>query len=181
MAKMPACKYLKYRVFYATVGFDTAAAANPTYEIAVLEALRERLRCKEIWVVGANRYRDPDEDLPADFDENREEYSQALHLPLNADRFITDLQAEMREALSTFDAGLQKNPSVRIGPQGGGWITLTPLDAQPEPPNLTALKAELNAIWPMTSLGSSYNRSMPVKSMAKANNYPKYRILSLYL
>ena len=30
MAKMPACKYLKYRVFYATVGFDTAAAANPT-------------------------------------------------------------------------------------------------------------------------------------------------------
>ncbi|HNU12727.1 MAG TPA: DUF4158 domain-containing protein, partial [Rubrivivax sp.] len=27
-----------------------------TYEIAVLEALRERLRCKEIWVVGANRY-----------------------------------------------------------------------------------------------------------------------------
>ena len=29
MAKMPACKYLKYRVFYATVGFDTAAAANP--------------------------------------------------------------------------------------------------------------------------------------------------------
>jgi TnpA family transposase len=122
-----------------------------TYDIAVLEALRERLRCKEIWVVGANRYRDPDEDLPADFDENREEYSQALHLPLNADRFITDLQAEMRAALSTFDAGLQKNPYVRIGPKGGGWITLTPLDAQPEPPNLTALKAELNAIWPMTS------------------------------
>ena len=123
-----------------------------TYESAVLEALRERRRCKEIWVVGAHRYRDPDEDLPADFDENREAYYQALHLPLNADRFITDLQAEMREALSTFDAGLQKNPSVRIGPKGGGWITLTPLDAQPAPPNLTALKAELNAIWPMTSL-----------------------------
>jgi len=123
-----------------------------TYEIAVLEALRERLRCKEIWVVGANRYRDPDEDLPADFDENREAYYQALHLPLNADRFITDLQAERREALSTFDAGLQKNPHVRIGPKGGGWITLTPLDAPPEPPNLTALKAELNAIWPMTSV-----------------------------
>ena len=26
-----------------------------TYEIAALEALRERLRCKEIWMVGANR------------------------------------------------------------------------------------------------------------------------------
>ena len=42
-----------------------------TYEVAVLEALREQLRCKEIWVVGANRYRNPDEDLPADFGEPR--------------------------------------------------------------------------------------------------------------
>ncbi|MHB8210021.1 MAG: Tn3 family transposase [Acidithiobacillus sp.] len=106
-----------------------------TYEIAALEALRERLRCKEIWVVGANRYRNPDDDLPADFDENRADYYQALNLPLDADRFIADLQAEMREALSIFDAGLKKNPYVRIGPKGGGWITLTPLDAQPDPPN----------------------------------------------
>ena len=30
------------------------------YEICVLKALRERLCCKEIWVVGANRYRNPD-------------------------------------------------------------------------------------------------------------------------
>jgi hypothetical protein len=123
-----------------------------TYEVAVLEALREQLRCKEIWVVGANRYRNPDEDLPADFEANRDEYFKALNLPLEADRFITDLKAEMREALSTFDTGLKKNSSVRIGPKGGGWITLTPLDAQPAPPSLTALKAELNALWPMTSL-----------------------------
>ena len=34
------------------------------YEICVLRELRERLRCKEIWVVGADRYRNPDEDLP---------------------------------------------------------------------------------------------------------------------
>ena len=27
------------------------------YEICVLQTLRERLRCKEIWVVGADRYR----------------------------------------------------------------------------------------------------------------------------
>ena len=37
------------------------------YEVAVLEALRTQLRCKEVWVVGANRYRNPDDDLPADF------------------------------------------------------------------------------------------------------------------
>jgi hypothetical protein len=62
------------------------------------------------------------------------------------------LQAEMRDALSTFDVGLKKNPYVRLSSKSNGWITLTPLDAQPDPPNLTALKAELNAIWPMTSL-----------------------------
>jgi TnpA family transposase len=123
-----------------------------TYEVAVLETLREQLRCKEIWVVGANRYRNPDEDLPADFESNRDEYYKALNLPLDADRFITELQDEMREALGTLDAGLKKNPYVRIGPKGGGRITLTPLDAQPDPPNLTAFKAELNATWPMTSL-----------------------------
>lgn len=123
-----------------------------TYEVAVLEALREQLRCKEIWVVGANRYRNPDEDLPADYEANRAEYYKELNLPLDADRFITELQAEMHGALSTFNDGLEKNRHVRIGPKGGSWITLTPLDAQPDPPNLTALKAELNAIWPMTSL-----------------------------
>jgi hypothetical protein len=67
-----------------------------TYEVAVLETLREQLRCKEIWVVGANRYRNPDEDLPADFEANRDEYYKALNLPLDADRFITELQDEMR-------------------------------------------------------------------------------------
>ncbi|MFO1419538.1 MAG: Tn3 family transposase [Candidatus Competibacteraceae bacterium] len=123
-----------------------------TYEIAVLEALREQLRCKEIWVVGAHRYRNPDEDLPADFDRNRKEYYQALNLPLDAERFIADVQAEMRAALSTFDTGLKQNRHVRLSGKGSGWITLTPLDAQPAPPHLTALKAELKAIWPMTSL-----------------------------
>ena len=36
------------------------------YEIAVLGALRSKLRCKELWVVGAKRFRNPDEDLPQD-------------------------------------------------------------------------------------------------------------------
>jgi TnpA family transposase len=123
-----------------------------TYEVAVLEALREQLRCKEIWVIGADRYRNPDEDLPADFDANRDDYYHALNLPLDADRFITQVQGEMREALGALDRGLKNNPCVRIGPKDGGWITLTPVEAQPNPPNLTAFKAELNATWPMTSL-----------------------------
>jgi len=30
LVKIPDYKWLKYRVFYTAVGFDTAAAANPT-------------------------------------------------------------------------------------------------------------------------------------------------------
>lgn len=36
------------------------------FEVATFQALREQLRCKEIWVAGAGRWRDPDEDLPRD-------------------------------------------------------------------------------------------------------------------
>jgi hypothetical protein len=104
-----------------------------TYEICVLEALREQLRCKEIWVVGANRYRNPDEDVPTDFETQRIPYYEALNLPLEADRFVLGLQEEMREALQTLDIGLPRNPDVRISNKAGGWIGVTPLTARPEP------------------------------------------------
>ena len=125
-----------------------------TYEICVLEALRDKLRCKEVWVVGANRYRNPDDDLPADFEAQRIPYYQALKLPLEADRFIADLQAEMREALRILDAGMPRNLGVKISRKRNkeAWITVTPFDPQPDPPNLTAIKAETLATWPMTSL-----------------------------
>lgn len=123
-----------------------------TYEICVLEALREQLRCKEIWVVGANRYRNPDEDVPADFETQRTAYYQVLNLPLEADRFVVGLQEEMHKALHTLDMGLARNPCVRINEKAGGWISVTPLTAQPEPANLAVLKAEIATAWPMTSL-----------------------------
>ena len=125
-----------------------------TYEICVLEALRDKLRCKEVWVIGANRYRNPDEDLPADFEVRRTPYYEALKLPLEADRFIAHLQAEMRDALHVLDAGMPGNRRVRIDRKRGkdAWITVTPFDPLPEAPNLTAVKAETVATWPMTSL-----------------------------
>lgn len=54
-------------------------------------ALRDKLRCKEIWVVGADRWRNPDEDLPADFEENRGEHYAKLRKPLDPRRFSGEL------------------------------------------------------------------------------------------
>jgi hypothetical protein len=109
-----------------------------TYEICVLEALRERLRSKEIWVVGADRYRSPDEDLSADFTERRAPYYEAFGLPLEADTFIAGLQAEMRAGLARLDAGLPRNPHLRIMARRGGWITVSPLRARSDPESIEA-------------------------------------------
>ena len=123
-----------------------------TYEICALEALREQLRCKEVWVAGADRYRNPDDDVPADFAARRDEHYAALGLPRDADAFIAGLQDEMRTALSRFDAGLPRNADVRITARGGGWIRLAPLQPKPPPANIEALKAAVAAEWPMTGL-----------------------------
>ncbi|CAE6843100.1 hypothetical protein R69658_06817 [Paraburkholderia aspalathi] len=65
------------------------------YEICVLQSLRERLLCKEIWVVGAERYRNPDDDLPADFGERREAYYEALGHPADVELFIAGIRQTM--------------------------------------------------------------------------------------
>lgn len=67
-------------------------------ELHVLHALRERLRGKELWVEGASRYRNPEEDLPTDVAEERPAYDQASEKPLGPDAFIARLQHHMHQA-----------------------------------------------------------------------------------
>jgi TnpA family transposase len=141
------------------VVIKTDAAGNErinriNYEIAVLQLLRERIRCKEIWVEGARKYGDPDRDIPQDFSTQRATYYAALHLPQDAKAFIAAQQAELHQALQTLHDGLatKKNKLVEIQTKDDGWIALSPLEPQPEPPNLTRLKAELGLRWPMPRL-----------------------------
>ncbi|MEL6456536.1 MAG: Tn3 family transposase, partial [Cyanobacteria bacterium J06623_5] len=104
-----------------------------SYELGVLRTVREKLRCKELWVEGAKRYRNPDDDLPQDFEAKREEYYLDLKQPLEVAPFIDQLQAEMTEALTEFNQGLPENSKVKILNNRGGWIHLTPVAKQPEP------------------------------------------------
>ncbi|TIS62302.1 Tn3 family transposase [Mesorhizobium sp.] len=122
------------------------------YEICVLTALRERLRCKEIWVVGADRYRNPDEDLPQDFEERRADYYRDLGRSQDAQAFVAGLKAEMTAALQRLNAEIPHNPKVRLLWRGNNRISITPFDPLPAPPNLEAVKAELERRWPMTDL-----------------------------
>jgi len=122
------------------------------YEICVLQTLREKLRCKEVWVAGAARFRNPDDDLPADFAERRTECYGRLGLPADARAFTAAVKAEMEDALATLDRGMSRNGKVKLNPRRRHPIIVTPLDPVPEPPTLEALGGELGRRWPMTGL-----------------------------
>jgi hypothetical protein len=68
---------------YRTDQHGKQRTVRMAYEVATFRALREMLRCKEIWVVGAGRYRNPDEDLPKDFEARRVDYYTELRKPLD--------------------------------------------------------------------------------------------------
>ena len=58
------------------------------YELCALGALRDAIRRREIWVAGAAKWRDPDSDLPVDFDVQRDVHYQAIRQPQDATEFI---------------------------------------------------------------------------------------------
>lgn len=121
-----------------------------SYELCVLIALREALRRREIWVVGAGRWRDPEEDLPQNFEDNRDVHYAALGKPLQAKEFVEDLQRRHRAALDTLNTAMVKGTTggVKVTTKSGQpWITVPKLEKLPEPQNLAALKAEVARRW----------------------------------
>jgi len=99
------------------------------HEVCLFRVLRERLRCTKIWVDGADRWRNPEEDLPADFEAHRGVCYAKLAKPLASAEFIEPLQAEMTAELEAIQQAPPDLPWLKISPRGGGQITLTPLDA----------------------------------------------------
>jgi len=122
------------------------------YEVATFQALRDQLRCKEIWVVGADRWRNPDKDLPADFDEHRSDHYATLRKPLDPAAFVDELRDQMRAELSALNDALPGLAWLSIAERRSGAIKLTPLEAQPEPANLRRVKAEVARRWGMVPL-----------------------------
>jgi len=126
--------------------------ARMVYEVVTFQALREQLRCKEIWVVGAESWRNPDEDLPADFDERRAENYHELRKPLDPTTFIDGLREEMTQALDKLNAALPTLDWVDVTDRASGAITLSKYDAAPEPGNLRRVKAEVQRRWGTVAL-----------------------------
>jgi TnpA family transposase len=120
------------------------------YRILLLRNLHKRSKTKEAWVPGANKFRNPDEDLPADFEEKRAQYYADLELPTNPEDLIMRLQAEMVGALTALNDTIKANAQLKLTTTGK--IKLTPLKPQAIPVNLEKLGDELEERWPQTTI-----------------------------
>src|SRR4051794_15960811 len=87
---------------------DHTASEASTNDAAVLNR-----RIREIWVAGADRYRDPDEDLPADFAADRDAHYAALGLPRDAEAFIA-LQLPTSFLAESMACWLSSRPSSSV-------------------------------------------------------------------
>ena len=132
-------------------GLDGKPEFDPmACELRILNTLRTGLRSKEIWEPNASKYQNPDKDLPQDFDNNRHEYYKALKLPVKAETFTHHLQLNMKSAIGELNDTILSNLKVRFSQAGK--IIVTPLKAEPTPPNLELLAEELERRWSMTKL-----------------------------
>ncbi|WP_225625770.1 hypothetical protein [Streptomyces werraensis] len=86
----------------AAVVDDKGRVERIPYELCALVALRDAVRRREIWVVGANRWRNPEDDLLADFEDNRDVHYAALGQPQDSGEFISALQERLRTSLGCF-------------------------------------------------------------------------------
>lgn len=97
------------------------------YECGVFQTLRDKLRCKEIWVHGAYKWRNPDDDLPKDYEAKRAENYAALRKPRDATKFTAELIEEMDYELSALHDALPNLDWLQIVERKkGGAILLHP-------------------------------------------------------
>ena len=82
-----------------------------SYELCVLVSLADALRRREIYVAGAVRWRNPEADLPVDFEDNRDVHYHDLRQPLDAGEFIAGLKELMRQRTAELAKAIEKNRS----------------------------------------------------------------------
>lgn len=133
-----------------SVSDESGRIERVPYELCVLVALRDAIRRREVYVEGGRRWRNPEDDLPGDFDDTREVHYAALRQPTDPTEFIAGLRQRMSDALGRLDQALVDDTagSVRIKTRNGEpWITVPKLLALPEPEHLATVKEEVQRRW----------------------------------
>jgi TnpA family transposase len=120
------------------------------FELGVLMKLEKALRCKEVWVEGAFRYRNPDQDLPQDWPEFRLNYYRQHQIPSRAEDFVEPIREELVQALKQADVFFSEKRDVYIyypGQGEKGFFRIPKIVKGPEHPILQELKQRTVERW----------------------------------
>ncbi|MFE4924307.1 Tn3 family transposase [Streptomyces sp. NPDC056661] len=113
-------------------------------------ALRDAIRRREIYVEGGLRRRNPEDDLPSDFEATRTVHYAAIRQPMDPQAFTADPKQRMTAGLDRLSAALLDGSAggVKVTTRKGEpWITVPKLEALDEPTGLQALKDEVVRRW----------------------------------
>ena len=117
------------------------------YELSLLQSLRNRLKVKEIWTKSGYKYRNPEDDLPKDFDEKRREYYLMLGKDESAEKFVSDLQSDLKNHLTMLDKNISSNKLVKIVTHPKVRVKVCKVSRQPSPENVERIKKEVFSKW----------------------------------
>lgn len=134
---------------------DMGKVERIPYELCVLVALRDAVRRREIYVEGAARWRNPEDDLPGDFEATRAVHYAAIRQPEDPRAFIADLKKRMTAGLDQLSGALADGSAggVKVTTRKGEpWITVPKLKPLAEPTGLAALKEEVARRWGVLDL-----------------------------
>src|SRR5205823_8941654 len=122
------------------------------------QQLERALKCKEVWVEGASAFRNPSEDMPANWQQEtqRAAYYQALPQPVQVASFIAPLREQLTQTLTQFNRELPRNPFVHLTTPAANedrrLFALDRLTAQPEPQSLGRIKDLISQRYGMIDL-----------------------------
>lgn len=128
------------------------------YELCVLQQLERALKCKEIWVEGSYAFRNPSQDMPANWEheEQRTAHYRVLPQSVEVTSFIDPLRERLTTALTQFNRDLSRNPHVRLHASAATddrrLFAVERLTARPDPQSLDRIKDLINQRYGMLDL-----------------------------
>lgn len=99
-----------------------------------LYGVRDAIRRREIYVEGGMRWRNPEDDLPGDFESARTVHYAAIRQPEDPKEFVTGLKRRMTDGLDRLSAALADGSAggVKVTTRTGDpWITVPKPEPQP--------------------------------------------------
>ncbi len=141
----------------AAAASGNATAYRHYWELSVLLALRDGLRCGDVFVPGSRRYADPASFLltPEAWTPQRAEYCALVGKPAAAADALAQADEELHVALADLEltlAGAGSVGQVRLNEDGE--LIIPPLSAEDVPAEAEALREELATLLPRVPLAS---------------------------